>query len=485
MIGRQAPTSRWVSGTGVRQNPPAQSTDGVFSSRRSRRAPLLFGLTLLLAACGSPGETSRDSGGDDTNRSEGAPAADSGMFDGDDAIEVVDSSADAEVDPAPASGSPLRALAIATGILHSCAILENHRVKCWGGNAGGGLLGLGDKRDRGAADEMGDALPFVDLGTGRTAVAIATGHYATCAILDTGTVKCWGARNMAGLGPADGSNPSTFYVGDEPGEMGDALPPLDLGPGRKATHLACAHHYSCAALDDGTARCWGADLPPLLPAPSDRPLRSKVRQLAVSRGNVVAIYDDDTISERLMGVTSQLNLTAGQKVLYGAGSDTRSCFVLHSGGVLCEPPAVGLPRPELVLTDLVALDIQFASSTACGLSRAGAVRCWGAGACAYPPGSSYWCSGQAAGDESYAVALGQPAVAIGNSGGGYSCAVLADGGVKCWGSEESCSNQTGGAVACAVPPTPSLILGGSVDIVGSDANRRFGAWRSINLGTHP
>ncbi|XRA97812.1 EGF-like domain-containing protein [Pycnococcus provasolii] len=74
---------------------------------------------------------------------------------------------------------------------------------------------------------MGDSLPYVDLGTGRTAVAIGIGDTAglahTCAILDNDNVKCWGAAG-ARLGYGESTN-----RGDEPNEMGDNLPYVDLG----------------------------------------------------------------------------------------------------------------------------------------------------------------------------------------------------------------------------------------------------------------
>ena len=38
------------------------------------------------------------------------------------------------------------------------------------------------------------------LGTGRTAVAISSGQYHTCAILDDGSVSCWGYNNLGQLG---------------------------------------------------------------------------------------------------------------------------------------------------------------------------------------------------------------------------------------------------------------------------------------------
>ena len=71
---------------------------------------------------------------------------------------------------------------------------------------------------------MGDALPAVNLGTGRTAKMIGAGDHHTCAVLDDDSVKCWGRNDYGQLGLGDTSN-----RGDGPGEMGDNLPIVDLG----------------------------------------------------------------------------------------------------------------------------------------------------------------------------------------------------------------------------------------------------------------
>lgn len=50
-----------------------------------------------------------------------------------------------------------------------------------------GQIGLGDTNNRrDGPGEMGDALPFLDLGTGRSAQMIAAGRPHTCAVLDNG-----------------------------------------------------------------------------------------------------------------------------------------------------------------------------------------------------------------------------------------------------------------------------------------------------------
>ena len=125
---------------------------------------------------------------------------------------------------------------VAAGKYHTCARLEKGAVralKCWGGNTYG-QLGLGDTNHRGdGLEEMGDSLPAVQLGTGRSAVAVALGDYHTCALLDDATVKCWGYNLWGELGQGDKKQ-----RGIREGEMGDNLPAVDLGFGRSAVQLA-------------------------------------------------------------------------------------------------------------------------------------------------------------------------------------------------------------------------------------------------------
>ncbi len=141
---------------------------------------------------------------------------------------------------------------LALGARHACVILDNDKVKCWGSNAQG-QLGLGDTANRGdGPGEMGDALPFVDLGAGRTAVHIAASYFHSCAILDNADLKCWGQGNFGALGQGDAQ-----HRGDGPGEMSDALPPIDLGVGRHAIKAAAGALYNCALLDNHKVKCWG------------------------------------------------------------------------------------------------------------------------------------------------------------------------------------------------------------------------------------
>ena len=80
------------------------------------------------------------------------------------------------------------------------AILANGTVKFWGRNTYG-QLGQGNTTQIGDnSNEMGDNLSAIDLGSGRTATAIASGYFTAMAILDNGTVKAWGWGRWGALG---------------------------------------------------------------------------------------------------------------------------------------------------------------------------------------------------------------------------------------------------------------------------------------------
>ena len=144
---------------------------------------------------------------------------------------------------------------IATGIFHSAVLFKNGTVKCWGFNDYG-QLGYGDTEDRGdEPGEMGSNLPTVDLGTGRTVKKITAGDNHNIVILDNGTVKCWGDNQFGQLGYGD-----TIQRGDNSGEMGDALPIVDLGAGRTAIQIAAGRCHTVVLLDNQTVKCWGLNI---------------------------------------------------------------------------------------------------------------------------------------------------------------------------------------------------------------------------------
>lgn len=160
--------------------------------------------------------------------------------------------------PALDLGTGRTVTSITLGGQHSCAVLDNGQLKCWGENSWG-QLGLGDTVKRGdQASEMGDNLPVVNLGTGRTMISMAAGYNHNCAVLDNGNLKCWGFQGATGaLGY--GATYAGNGVGDVPAETGEGLIAVNLGANLQAREVVGGMSHTCAGLDNGQIKCWGSN----------------------------------------------------------------------------------------------------------------------------------------------------------------------------------------------------------------------------------
>jgi len=120
-----------------------------------------------------------------------------------------------------------------------------------GGQGTNDNLGKGDDTIGARGLRLAPDEPAVDLGTGRKAMKLALGAQRTCALLDDQTVKCWGYNAYGALGYGDAAD-----RGAVPGQLGDALPAVDFGPGQTVLGLAASWYDNCVQLTTGT-KCWG------------------------------------------------------------------------------------------------------------------------------------------------------------------------------------------------------------------------------------
>jgi alpha-tubulin suppressor-like RCC1 family protein len=133
---------------------------------------------------------------------------------------------------------------ISTGGSHVCALMQTGRVRCWGENFYGSL-GIGTSNDIG--DNPGEMPPpEADTGPG-TVVQVGVGGNFTCALIDDGSVRCWGFGAWGQLGGANS------HVGNSPGDM----PPPIVNVGGNVVQIAVGGSHTCALLDNGAVRCWG------------------------------------------------------------------------------------------------------------------------------------------------------------------------------------------------------------------------------------
>jgi alpha-tubulin suppressor-like RCC1 family protein len=310
-------------------------------------------------------------------------------------------------------GSGRRVERVVIGGYFSCALLDDHSWKCWGRNTEG-ELGLGDKVNRGDREgQMGDALPRLDLGMGRHALDVAIGDYHACALLDDGSVKCWGVNTFGQLGLGDRET-----RGDQPSEMGDALPALDLGAGRSALAVAAGKSHSCVLLDDQSVKCWGLNVSWQLGL-----------QDSFDRGD-----DPGEMGDNLPNTP----LPPGRRVAALGLGNSRSCALLDDGTVSCwglnSSGDVDLAgKVSTFALGRRATSLAVGAFYACAQLDDGSVTCWGANSNgllgAGDKQSRYYSS------LSPAVNLGQaPIVALSANGGYHTCALFTKDRVKCWGS---------------------------------------------------
>ena len=129
------------------------------------------------------------------------------------------------------------AVDISAGYLHTCALMSYGGVKCWGRNDSGGQLGDGTNTNRVAAVDV--------LGLTSGVTAITTGMEFSCALLNTGAVKCWGYNGYGQIG--DGTNTNRN------------VPTQVSGIESEAVAIVGGNNHACALLATGAVKCWGAN----------------------------------------------------------------------------------------------------------------------------------------------------------------------------------------------------------------------------------
>jgi alpha-tubulin suppressor-like RCC1 family protein len=151
-------------------------------------------------------------------------------------------------------GTGRTAKAVATRYDTTCAWLDNNQVKCWGANFGG-QAGQGN-----TTNQLSPPSATVNLGTSQSALAIAVGSYHSCALMATNQVKCWGVNDAGQLGTwQDMSSGSDPYVGDSANEMGDFLAAVYQGAGRSVKAVTAGFTHTCFLLDSNQVRCDGTN----------------------------------------------------------------------------------------------------------------------------------------------------------------------------------------------------------------------------------
>jgi alpha-tubulin suppressor-like RCC1 family protein len=306
---------------------------------------------------------------------------------------------------------------------HSCAVSNTGEVRCWG-NDDAGQLGLGT-----SAAPAKSAQESVPATVGVEAEAVAVGERHTCAVTASATIRCWGFNSHGQLGYGHTQN-----IGDDesPASAGDvsiggaAVQVVTGGAGLGGAH-------TCALLKEGEVRCWGW----------------AVADFGYKGSGILGYGNDENVGDNELP-SSVGPVALGGKVARLAAGGRHTCALRVDGVVICwglnQFGALGLGHTEDIGDDetpnpagIVSLPSAVIDLTAswygtCVVLTGGELRCWGSGA----GGTHGYGHTMDLGDDELPVNLGPvmvggaPAVQI-TAGRAHVCALLADSALRCWG----------------------------------------------------
>lgn len=338
---------------------------------------------------------------------------------------------------------------IAAGADHSCAILDDTSVQCWGKNYNG-ALGDGTWEDRdhpvqvctSGSTDGGDCVPL----TG--ALELALGDELSCARMLDGGVKCWGLGDSGMLGDG-GENSYTYYPVDVCASgTGASCVPLT-----GAASLSAWGKRACASLSGGELLCWGDNggylgdgtttdqynpVPVCLSGSSDQDCVAMTGVQSFAVGSYQACATDDTGALWCWGSNGSNQLGA----IEGNGHNVPAPrAVCETGfGVDCQPLQSAIQVAAGDEHSCAIVVVEGENQVRCwGYGYYGALgqgdwesSAWPVGVCAQGSWDGERCSG--------APLIGAVQLV---SGDNYTCARMDDGSVYCWGSAYTAGDQSG------------------------------------------
>lgn len=123
---------------------------------------------------------------------------------------------------------------VALGSNHSCALRASGQVSCWGINS---------QRQVGTGSTASYIRSPATLPDITDAVQVSAGNGSACALLSTGTVKCWGSNQYG-------------QVGDGSGVL-RAETPVEVAGLTNAVQISVGEYFACAVRTGGQVVCWG------------------------------------------------------------------------------------------------------------------------------------------------------------------------------------------------------------------------------------
>jgi len=370
-------------------------------------------------------------------------------------------------------------LDLSAGASHTCAVTQSGNVWCWGSNSYG-QLGRGGS-PRGPDGSIGQD-PERVIGLTNVTV-ISAGLHHTCALRDDGQVFCWGSDLACQLGLGE-------FVGDPAPGSQLRLVPTPVPGLDDAVSVSSGADHTCAALADGSVRCWGRNYMGQLgdATRTDRCAAAAVADLA----GAVEIRVGHSFSCALTGDRSVWCWGANDAGQLGVGS--------HTGPESINGYAYS-PRPLRVIVLGRGEGLALGSSHACAINSVDRSEhavdqawCWGsADDGQLGDGISHEdCEEEACSATPVRVQLSWQATRVA-VGARHSCAMGFDGKAWCWGANDvgqlgDSTYGTGGPASSLTPVQVTGLTGLRLLAVGDEhgcavtADRTLWCWGSNDSG---
>lgn len=349
------------------------------------------------------------------------------------------------------SGAPDTVASIehGTGAEHTCVLMDDDVLKCWGANSSG-QLGTGS-----ATPEPAPKKTLI-----LTAAHFSTQAYHSCAALTSGSVVCWGKNTNGQLGSGstvDSASPVTVKL--------DATTDL-----MNITKVATGEDHSCALQNSGKIFCWGLNSSGQLGTGTttnsafareiSNPLSTAYDEISAGLNHTCALDRDlgqgfvscwGKNSNGQVGDTTIVNklsptlvdatfVTARDAIRLGMGGDsscivransTAACWGKNDKGQLGDGSTVDKTSPRPIATFGSISRIHAGLSSSCAVTTVPDVRCSGSNALNQLGNNAYQDSTT---PRIVSGSAGATQVSVGRA---HACALYPDGSAKCWGDNGS------------------------------------------------